>query len=271
MTSNAPGQRQARVVRPCMWRSAAASLGVACACTQAFADEQPSVTPYRPSVSTPAALSAPGWLEIEAGGLVSRGSGAARRDSLGYTFKLAFTEDWGLRVGGDARARQTDEAGARAQGSGDASVVLKRRMAIDEASAFGVEAGVTLPTGSKGIGSAESDYSLNTIYSADFGGYHADLNLLATRFGARDPGLARVQTLGAVALSRSINDRWGLVMELSGTRQRGAPGTAQLLVAGSFNAAKTLTLDAGVARTVRPGATGWSVFAGLTLLGPRLF
>src|SRR5262249_54027041 len=76
----------------------------ACASAQAQAvqDEEPSVVPYRPSVSTPAALSAPGYLEIEAGGLQERGSGAARTDSVPYSLKLAFTPDWGVRVTGDA-------------------------------------------------------------------------------------------------------------------------------------------------------------------------
>jgi hypothetical protein len=50
--------------------------------TNAFADDSPSVTPYRPSVSTPAALSAPDWLEIEAGGQSSRGDDPARRQNL---------------------------------------------------------------------------------------------------------------------------------------------------------------------------------------------
>ena len=56
----------------------------------------PSVTPYRPSVSTPAALSAPGWLEVEVGALRARGSEDSRRDSLPYSLKLAFSEDWGF-------------------------------------------------------------------------------------------------------------------------------------------------------------------------------
>ena len=34
---------------------------------RAAADDEPTTTPYRPSISTPAALSAPGWLEVEAG------------------------------------------------------------------------------------------------------------------------------------------------------------------------------------------------------------
>ena len=48
----------------------------------AVAVDAPSVTPYRPSVSTPAALSAPGWLEVEAGVLRSRSDDPARRDSV---------------------------------------------------------------------------------------------------------------------------------------------------------------------------------------------
>src|SRR5690349_17980857 len=92
---------------------AASLLAAALCCAQAFAqaatDDQPSVTPYRPSVSTPAALSAPGWLEIEGGALFARGTGDTRRDSLPYTLKLAFSPDWGVRLGGEAWVRQTDE------------------------------------------------------------------------------------------------------------------------------------------------------------------
>ena len=63
------------------------------------AEDPPSVTPYRPSVSTPAALSAPGWMEVEAGVQINRGNAPARRDSLPYTLKLAFTPDWGIQIG----------------------------------------------------------------------------------------------------------------------------------------------------------------------------
>src|SRR5262252_7277339 len=66
----------------------------------------PQVVPYRPTVSTPAQLSAPGWLELEAGGLVANGPAAsASRATLPYTLKLAFTPDWGVRIGGDAWVR----------------------------------------------------------------------------------------------------------------------------------------------------------------------
>lgn len=248
--------------------------GMACsqgAYAQATPDEPPSVTPYRPSVSTPAALSAPGWIEVEAGLLHARGQGTARRDSLPYTVKLAFAADWGVRIGGDAWVRQTDDAGQRLSGGGDSSIVLKRRFEIDAASAFGLEAGATLPTGRGGIGTGKSDYSFNGIYSADLGEYHTDLNLVSTRVGRVDPGVSRGQILWAASLSKSLNDRWGVVGELSGTHQRGVAGSAQLLGAASYNVSKSLVLDAGLARSMRSGVPDWSIFTGFTMLAGRLF
>lgn len=248
-----------------------AALGGGTGRAQTAIEEPPAVTPYRPSVSTPAALSAPGYLEIEGGGLLARGSGDSRRDSLPYALKLAFTPDWGVRLGGEAWVRQTDDTGRRISGAGDTSIVLKRRFAVDDASAFGLEAGATLPTGRRGISSGKSDYSLNAIYSADLGTFHTDLNLVTTRIGAVDPGTSRMQTLWAASLSKALSERWGVVGEFSGTHQRGVDGTSQFLLAASYNVSKTLTLDAGFAHSLRSGVPDRSFFTGLTLLGPRLF
>jgi hypothetical protein len=258
------------------WRRACAlvaigGLGGAAALAQSTVADAPSATPYRPSVSTPAALSAPGWLEVEAGVLHERSGGAARNDSLPYTLKLAFTPDWGMRLGGDAWVRQTDDTGQRLSGLGDSSVVLKRRFAIDDASAFGLEGGATLPTGRRGISSGKADYSVTGIFSADIGDYHTDINLGATRAGAVGAGTGRMQALWAASLSKALNDHWGMVGELSGTHQRGVDSTRQLLFAGSLNVSKSLVLDAGLARSLRSGVPDWSVFTGFTLLGPRVF
>ncbi len=252
-----------------------AALSYTTAIAQTAADDQPSVTPYRPSVSTPAALSAVGWLELEAGVQYARAGGSERRDSLPYTLKLAFTPDWGVRVGGDAWVRQTDEVGQRLSGSGDGSVVLKRRFAINDASAFGLEAGATLPVGRHGISSEKSDYSLNIIYSADlganWGNWHTDLNLVSTRIGAVDIGVSRAQTLWAASLSKSLDAQWGIVGELSGTHQHGAGASSEALFAASYNISKSLALDAGVARSIRAGVSDRSVFAGFTVLLGRVF
>lgn len=234
-------------------------------------DDAPAVTPYRPSVSTPAALSAPGWLELEAGLQRDKGDRAARRESLPYTLKLAFTPDWGVRLGGEARVRDTDADGGRISGAGDTSFVLKRRFGLDEGHALGLELGTTRPTGRRGISIDKAAYTVNGIYSADLGDYHSDINLAATRLGSAEAGASRVQALWAASLSKSVDDQWGWVAELSGTRQRGAGLSGQLLAAASYNLSKQLTLDAGVARSTRSGPAQWSLFSGLTLLAARLF
>jgi hypothetical protein len=257
--------------------AAAARVALALAALAALpargADDGPSAVPYRPSVSTPAALSAPGWLEVEAGLLHEHEGAADRRDSVPVTLKLAFTPDWGVRVGTDAWARQREAGGVRASGIGDTSIVLKRRFAVDDASAFGLEAATTLPTSRHGVGtgSGKPDWGVNAIYSADFGAWHTDINAVATRLGAFDAGTARTQLLGAASLSRALDERWGVVGELSGTHRRGAEATSQLLVAASYNVSKRVVLDAGAARSLRGGAPQWSAFTGFTWTAARIF
>ena len=237
------------------------------------ADDAPSTTPYRPSVSTPAALSAPGWLEIEAGWQHDRIDGGTRRDSVPLTLKLAFDEDWGIRLGNEVWVRQRAGGAERRSGFGDTGFVVKRRFGIDDDQAFGLEAGVVVPTGRSGIGSGSGkpDYAVNAIYSADFGAWHTDINVLASRLGQADPGAARTQWLFAASLSRQLDDRWGVVGELAGTRQSGAADSRQLLLAASYTLSKRTTLDAGAARGIRPGDSAWSAFAGFTWLATRLF
>lgn len=241
-------------------------------CVAAAEDGAPAVTPYRPSVSTPAALSAPGWLEVETG-LQSTGAvDPARRESLPYTLKLAFTPDWGIRIGGDALVRQRSADGSSLRGGGDTTIVLKRRLAVNDASAFGLELGVKLPTARNGLGTGHNDAGLNGIYSADFAGkWHADLNLNVNRLGGVDPGVGRWQKGWAAALSRNLTERWGIVGELSGTHQAGNGSTSQALVAASCSVSPAITLDLGVSKGLTAASGAWSVFSGVTFLAARLF
>jgi len=249
----------------------AAAIGVACANAGEGGDDAPQATPYRPSVATPAQLSAPGWLEVEAGGLRARLADGSKRDSVPMTVKVAFTPDWGVRVSTDAWARLTDVDGSRTSGGGDAAVVVKRRFAFDDASAFGLEATLSSPTAKAGLGSGGTDGSLTGIYSADLpAALHADLNLEATRLQRVDPGSGRMQWLWAASLSKTLDDRWGLTIEPSGTRRHGAEGTTQLLGAVSFNASRTVVLDTGIAQSLRHGSRERSAFAGVTWLAARL-
>jgi hypothetical protein len=233
-------------------------------------DDKPAATPYRPSVSTPAQLSAPGWLELE-GGVWRQIGNNAHRDSVPWTAKLAFNDDWGIRIGGEAWVQQTDEFGRTLSGNGLTGLVLKRRFAVDEQSAFGLELGATLPTGHSGIASGNVDSDINAIYSADFGDWHLDLNLGGIYLVAPDAGTSHLQTLWAAALSRPLTDALGLVGELSGTQQGGAGSASQFLFAASYSVTKSLVLDAGIARRINGGAPTWQAVAGFTWVAARLF
>src|SRR4029077_20998047 len=171
-----------------------------------------------------------------------QGGTSANQDSVPYTLKLAFSPDWGIRIGGNAYIRNTDFDGRETRGFGDTAIILKRRFGVDDASAFGIEAGTNIPTAKAGLGSGKADYALNGIYSADLGAYHTDVNVLLTRIGAIDPGQGRLQTGWAAALSRQLDDHWGVVGEVSGTRQDGAPSAAQWLMAASYTVSRMLVV-----------------------------
>jgi hypothetical protein len=249
--------------------TALAALACAAACAQADAQEPPSVTPYRPSVSTPAELSAPGYLEFELGALQT--PAPQRRDSLPYAAKLAFDEDWGLRVAGEAWVRTRDAAGAVRSGAGDTSVVLKHRLDLDELSALGVELGWQIPTGRAGLGAGTAAATVNAIYSRDVGAAHIDINLNATRNDVTLPATGRVATGWAAALSRALDERWEVCGEVSGMNQRGPGSASQALAALSYTVSRALVLDAGLAASLHAGSAGPSIFFGFTALGPRLF
>ena len=236
----------------------------------------PPATPYRPSVSTPAQLSAPGWLEGEFGGLYLNDrhadDGPARRIGTPYTLKYAFTDDWGLRVGGEVFAHLDAGDGSRASGFGDTAVVAKRRFAYSDSVAFGLELGAAFPTAKPALqsGSGKTDWSLNGIYSVDVGAWHSDVNLVNTRYGARTEGQSRLQTLGAWSLSRSIADGWSVTGEWSGTHQHGASGTAQVLGAVSVALRPDLVVDFGAAHGVNRATPTWQAFTGVTVVLGRV-
>ena len=252
-----------------------ASLSFVCS---AHADSamKPEATPYRPTVSTPAALSAPGWLEAEFGAIDvddrHDASGTPRRDSLPYTFKYAFSEDWGVRLGGEALVHARPDDGREETGFGDTSIVAKRRFALNDDAAFGLEVGVLAPTARRALqlGSGKPDWSVNGIYSVDFAGWHADLNALETRMGAHDTGSSRWQALGAVALSHPIATRWTLAGEVSGTTQRGQSGTAQALGAVSYALRPSCVFDIGAAHGLNRASPVWQVFTGVTIVLEKL-
>jgi hypothetical protein len=79
------------------------------------------------------------------------------------------------------------------------------------------------------------------------------------------------QTGWAAAVSRQLTDAWGAVGEFSGTRQAGAQGTAQFLLAASWSASPAAVFDLGAAKGLNDATPHTSVFAGVTVRLARLF
>jgi len=256
--------------------AAIASLACMPVVVRAEDQEKPEATPYRPTVSTPATLSAAGWLEAEFGGLYIDdrydASGTPHRISLPYALKYAFTEDWGIRVDGEALVGARLDDGSRQVGFGDTSIVGKRRFEVDEASAFGVEVGLLAPTARRALqlGSGKPDWSANGIYSIDFGSWHADVNVLETRMGAHEADSSRWQEQGAAALSHALGSRWTLAGEVSGTAQRGQASTGQVLGAASYALRRDCVLDIGAARGLNHASPTWQMFTGVTVVLDKL-
>jgi hypothetical protein len=73
--------------------------------------EQLTVTPYRPTVSNPAELSALRHLEVEFGVQSNQPGMQEQRNSLPFLLKYPFADQWGILVGGEAwiRSRSEDE------------------------------------------------------------------------------------------------------------------------------------------------------------------
>jgi hypothetical protein len=247
---------------------AAAALAVLA--LPAWAGDAPEVTPYRPSVSTPAELPTPGQLELEFGGQRQK-QGGERDDSLPYLLKLGFTKEWGVLLGGDAHVWRRDEQGQREHGVGDTSITLKRAFIISDARAFGLELGARLPTAKSTLGSGKADYTLNGIYSQDIRRLHLDINLNATRIGAPEAGSGRVETGLAAALSAPLGRNWNGVAEWSGTRRSGTQSTAQFLAAVSWNPDQKFAIDAGFAKGLNGASPDWTFFTGFVIPVARLW
>lgn len=229
-----------------------------------------SANPYRPTVSNPASLSAPGWIEIEAGLSRTHGGEDKQVDTLPYLIKYAFTPDWGILLSGNAFARRVDQDDLVTRGYGDTGLALKFHHALSEKIAWGLEAGFKSPTAKTGLGTGKTDYGINTILSVDSELAHIDLNGGVTQLGDHAEGYGQQAYTWAVAASRPLHQDWNLELELSGLERRGRRKTAQFLTAISYEWTKRTVFDFGASTGIGRSAPAWSVFAGVTVLWEKL-
>lgn len=196
------------------------------------------------------------------------GGADPRRSGFPYLTKYAFSDRFGMMLGGEAAVSLAQDGGTL-KGAGDNSLTVKFKQPLaDEKSALGVEIGVNLPTGKIGLSSGKPNYRINGIYSTELGEFHADLNANYSRLGAPGGDSSKDVYGWALAVSHALgaDPRWTATLEPSGVVQRGAPSATQLLGALSYAVAPNLVLDGGMAFGLSHGAPDWSSFAGFTVL-----
>lgn len=236
------------------------------------AESEPSATPYRPTISNPAALSEPGWLELEMGVQRIEGGSDRRRDSLPLLAKLAFTENWGILVGGEMGIRRTDMSNEIFSGNGDTTFLLKHRIpAAREGTAWGFEAGYKSPTAPDTLGSGKSDILFNGIFSSEISAHQLDLNLSATQLGAVADGESNMQYGWALSVARNLDEQWGVFGELSGFSRSAVAPQAQFMAGATYNLSKRVVLDAGASWGLNKATQDWTAFAGLSVLIGKLW
>ena len=237
-------------------------------------DGGPAVVPYRPSVSTPAQLSAPGYLELEAGGLRATGpDSGSSRTTLPYTLKLAFTPDWGIRVGGDAWVRQAAPGEHATAACGDTSVVLKRRFAVSDATAWGLELGEKFPTAGSTLRQRPRRHHrqrhLQQRLRAGLAHRHQPQRDAPGRAVGPAARLAGRLGRGGLAHAHRRLGRGRRVLRHAPGRHAPAPRSSWPRPAGTQSPAAVF--DFGAARGLNDASPRWQVFAGVTVRLAKLF
>ena len=234
---------------PAVQRAAisAALLYVAPISARGQALDPHTVQPERPSVATHAGTVAPGWLELEMGGSVLRGSDESRGAAVPIAAKIGLASRAQLTIGAAIAKSDGSEAGM-----GDLNLAVKWRFA--ETAALGrlaIMPNLKLPTGSqdRGTGVDTTDGSLTLISSRSIGPVSLDLNAAYTRRSGDGTVAARNATIWAISFGGPVAGPVGWGAELSGTlRTTGPssePATYVLLVGPTFSIARWLTADTG--------------------------
>lgn len=227
--------------------------------------EELGVTPYRPTVSNPAELSALRHLEVEFGVQSNQPGMAVERNSLPFLLKYPFTDQWGLLVGGEAwiESRSPDET---ISGFSNTFVLLKHYHPISETLAVGFEAGAVLPSARPSLGQGRTDYLGNLIISQDISDLRIDVNAGVTRRGFKEDDLDRYRYNWAIAASHPITERWGVAGEFSGVLASQQKPISQFLATLNYLMTPQLMLDFGGTVGMTTVTDDYGVFAGFSLL-----
>jgi hypothetical protein len=223
----------------------------------AFAQDEITAVPNRPTVSTPAQPVHQGVLETEWGTDVS----ASQQDINGL-MKFGVSKNFELRVTNDPII-----ANSGTHGVGDSAVGFKYRLTQDSGRrpSFAFMYMAKLPTAGDVLGSGEVDHVLTFLASKDLGKHHLDFNTVVNLLGRPTGGFDH-DVLNALAWSHPLGGKWGATVEFSGVTSQNAftPASAQFLAAATYAVRPRLVFDCGMAARITGDIPDATFIAGFT-------
>jgi hypothetical protein len=233
-------------------------------------DDTPEANPARPTISTPATLPPPGYVQFETGYLGAWNSpGVSSQSSFNEVAKLALDQTVEVLASLEPYARTRANFASSSDPGGVALGVQaivhhgegpKPTVAF---SYFRQVYGGTAPD--LDIGSSENSAVL--LVSADVKGFHYDTNYL---FNELVSGARRAQFGQTLSISHSLHGKFGLTGEVWRFTQPFLSSNAVgNLWALNYNARKNLVFDAGFQHGLTSTSAHWEFFTGFTYLLPH--
>lgn len=254
-------------------------LGLPAVGARAQQDEQgrPEINPYRPTVTDPASLTAPGYLEVEVGGQDQHGGEDSHRQfSTPTVLKLTDkSERLEYHVLVDGYITQTDDQGQSTSGFGDVTPGVQYLLVKQTPHTYDLAARLEykIPSAEAGIGTGKTDYDLLLLASKDYTKtVHGDYNLGVFQLGkASGQGFA-TQYQASAAFSFKLSDKLSLQDELYGYSGNSENATlVSTLHALGYQASRDLAFDVGVDIGLSHAAPHYTILFGSTFFLGKLF
>ncbi len=174
----------------------------------------PAVNPGRPTLTDPASLTAPGWLETEFG--LQQDMDRDRNFGSPILFKLTSgNKRLQYRIGMDGYVRLGD----RTDGFGDTYAGLNYLAATQDKAGFDIAARTTIkiPTARAALGTKKFDYNVLLLASRDFSPtIHGDFNAGFSSLSRQGVGGTDAQLFLSASFTIPIRGgRWGYTNELT--------------------------------------------------------
>jgi hypothetical protein len=267
--------------------------GTAFSQTAATPPDPPAADPARPTVTNPAHIPPPGYLQFEQGFVQAIDSpGLKQQFSIVQTTKLSLFHHFMVQAADQPIAHSTITPGVTSIDTGD-TILGAQVLFTDKEEGKSKIPTVALAFNRRVHSGTSPDLDvgsfsqgLTLLASGTIHLFHYDTNFIVNeQLGSSGPGpiIRRAQYGQTLSISRQLTEKasltgelWHFTQPLVSSTRDGSPSPRSnavgLVFAGGYAIRPNLVLDAGFDHGLTSTSTNWQAFAGFTYLLPiRLF